>query len=521
MLIAINRSHKNKHPDNMTAEQTKAWFRKYNRNFCNENLPTDMLITEITSGWGIAACHNGYRHSRNFLCAQHVGIDIDGGATMEEVANDEFVAAFASFIYTTPSHTEDDPHLRVIFELDRPIRDALRYTDLVQAIMWRLNIPLDRVCKDPSRLFFGNENAQVVVIGHVLSLETAAPTVEEWREYKRQELEKKRLSYTGKIDTNVSAARSDGLLRTLCDHIRRCPDGEKYVTLRDISRTVGGYVATGVIDYTHGYNTLWDAISSRRTVKDWTLAQKTIIEWMEKGMNDPLYLTDRDRSTDPWKGVSPPLSPAQKQQVNETLYRINGQSFLDGFHAGVNAVTRKAWGLPDAILEQYSLGYREKQINQETGEILDKALVVPFISPDGDVLNVEYRLEDGVYEYETSIPALFYADYTSKERPTIITTDSKKCLDVYLNWGATDCAGGGYYQYAALPHLPVDQQAMNGMVEPIIITGPGDRLDDKTIATLRSIGATSATLPLPVAEMVRMGVNEKMFAQYLMQRRAL
>ena len=298
--IAVNRSHRGKHPPGMSKAESDRWFGAFNGQFHNETLTVDALAAAISDGYAITAHVNGYRKAANFICAQHVGVDLDDGSMpLEAVLQVPAVEAHASIVYTTASHTPERPRLRVIYLLDRPIRDPEKYRLLVLSILHYFGAA-DPMCKDPARIFFGSPGCELVKLGNVLTLEDAAATfvdpyridLERLKVYHAPALDG--VQAAGDVPAEVLQRHADRLLH----HVSHAPNGEKYYTLRDIARTFGGYVAGGY--YAHGDVVAWlrAAIEGRRhDIASMEHAYKTIDQWVALGENDPLVFERRPKAS--------------------------------------------------------------------------------------------------------------------------------------------------------------------------------------------------------------------------------
>jgi phage/plasmid-associated DNA primase len=89
------------------------------------------------------------------------------------VLQNPFVRSYASLIYTTPSHDPQETGrdcFRIIFCLSRLIEDQKLASKLIvnlQNFLINEGFDLDVVCKDPSRLFYGNDQAIIPLIQDV------------------------------------------------------------------------------------------------------------------------------------------------------------------------------------------------------------------------------------------------------------------------------------------------------------------------------------------------------------------
>lgn len=116
------------------------------------------LLGNIISGYAYCAELKGPRSNKNFKASDLLSVDIDDNMTLDQAVEHPFVATHATFIYTTVSHTEDHHRFRIGFALERTIEDA----DEMRAATRSLALKLfgDVSATDPSRIFFGNRNAE-------------------------------------------------------------------------------------------------------------------------------------------------------------------------------------------------------------------------------------------------------------------------------------------------------------------------------------------------------------------------
>jgi hypothetical protein len=145
---------------------------KFNASFDNVELESGEIVQAIYDGFPVTTCHgNKWRISTNYQAGQHLGLDFDhGGTTLAKLMQDKFVAKYASFIYTTMSHSEEAPRCRAMFLLDQPIMQAKNYTMAASALLWMYG-EADRACKDAVRFWFGSPNCRFEYLDNVLPLE--------------------------------------------------------------------------------------------------------------------------------------------------------------------------------------------------------------------------------------------------------------------------------------------------------------------------------------------------------------
>lgn len=152
-----------------------AW-RVFNGSFQNVEIEPGKLLALIQQGYAYTPQHHNYRHSKNFAAGQHIALDMDTGDSQSSIAvllQNEFIAKHATFIHTTPSHTESNPKARVVFVLDRPITNKEKYALLAESLVDRFGTA-DKACKDAARFFYGAMGCQSHWLGNILTLESAA-----------------------------------------------------------------------------------------------------------------------------------------------------------------------------------------------------------------------------------------------------------------------------------------------------------------------------------------------------------
>jgi hypothetical protein len=289
MKIAINSNYTNK----LNGDAPRMMWRTFNGSFKNVDIAPRMFAAHIRLGHAYTAQHDGYRKAQNFLYGQHLATDHDTDdhrSSFEYLLQDEFIKQFAYLLHTTPSHTEKTPRARVVYILDKPIRNKDGYSELAQSLCYRFN-EADQSAKDPARFFFGHNNGKVKMLGNVLPVHLAAEIlvapylkfVQEDRERRQQALE----NAVCVPVTNTGAKKA--VLDKQLHRIAVAPDGTKYDTLLAISRTLGGYVASGYYTYNEVKNELANAILSRN-IESQRIAMGAINAGLQYGMREPLVI---------------------------------------------------------------------------------------------------------------------------------------------------------------------------------------------------------------------------------------
>lgn len=175
-----------------------AW-KKFNSGFDNLEVTNVELMTAIRRGQSITTWHkDNWRTSENFICGQHIGLDFDNGnktSSMDYLIKDSFISKYASFLYNTTSHTPEEPRSRVIFLLDKPIHQAVNYTNAVKSILWLFD-SADRQCKDAVRFFYGSMNCDMMHLGNVLTIDKVKKIIADYQESAKREQKPKLKNFT-------------------------------------------------------------------------------------------------------------------------------------------------------------------------------------------------------------------------------------------------------------------------------------------------------------------------------------
>ena len=144
----------------------------FNDSFVNQDIDTIDFANAIYCGHAFTAWHKGRRSVDNFLCGQHIAVDLDTGdkrSTIDHLRTNDFVRVYGGLIYTTPSHSATDPRCRVVFFLDQPIEEAPAYKSAI-AFVYSLFDGADSSCVDASRSFYGSKDCTIEYLDNTLPL---------------------------------------------------------------------------------------------------------------------------------------------------------------------------------------------------------------------------------------------------------------------------------------------------------------------------------------------------------------
>ena len=106
------------------------------------------------------------RSSNNFRCSGFLAVYIDNGSRLDEMIEQDYIKSFASFVYTTPDHTEEDHKYRVVFELEEDITDEGMMKHASSGISKKLGA--DPIFLDASRMHFGSKGCKIYDINKTL-----------------------------------------------------------------------------------------------------------------------------------------------------------------------------------------------------------------------------------------------------------------------------------------------------------------------------------------------------------------
>jgi hypothetical protein len=298
--ISINPKYTNKLPANT---QREVW-RDFNGSFENRTVPPKLFLRSITQGRAYTTHHDRYRKSDNFLCAQHLATDHDTDdykSSIDYLSRDPFVRKYAYAIHSTPSSTTETPRSRVVYIIDRPVVNKSAYVKMTEAICHKFD-DSDSTTKDACRFFFGNDSAEVNLLGNIISVETIGEKlVMPHMEYKKEEDRKRAELFKDMRIVNRGAANTallDSIIDREVSRVVEAADGEKYYTLLKVARTLGGYASGGYFSTGDVRSILTDAIQ-RRNIDSLDTALVAIDSGISYGAQQPLYITERD----PWMAL--------------------------------------------------------------------------------------------------------------------------------------------------------------------------------------------------------------------------
>lgn len=241
------------------------WSRYYST-FRRQTMTPRELAVSVWRGYGFTPVWHTARREENFVSAGHMAFDFDAGdetSSVDYIMRDgTFAWMFASFAYTTVSHTDAAPRSRVVFVLESPIESPAVYRRIYQAVAWYIasdGSQTDPACKDPLRLYYGSKSARVWPNWSLLGEGTI--------DYITGEYDAAHPPVAMPVNTRVPVEASPSLQNAKLQQFGRAVQGaplnEGHNTLLRVATTAGGYVASGALDRTDVEAELTAAAMSR------------------------------------------------------------------------------------------------------------------------------------------------------------------------------------------------------------------------------------------------------------------
>lgn len=265
----------------------------YYKTFERQIMTPRALAIHIYNGFAFTPVWHTARKEDNFISAGHLAFDFDtsdrASALDSLMAVGTFAWLFASFGYTTPSHTAEAPRSRLVFVLEYPIYDAAEYRTAYQAIAWKIAQDggrCDPACKDPLRLYYGSPQCTVLPNWSVLATAALRLALDEYKAAHpivtakpvlRQRVERP--------SDNAKAAKIDQIAQM----VARAPQGERHNELLRKAHLLGGYVAGAGISEHDAITALMGATSGWGDDQE---RERIIRDGLNSGQARPVYFEE-------------------------------------------------------------------------------------------------------------------------------------------------------------------------------------------------------------------------------------
>ena len=189
----------------------------YSKGFKPHDLQMSELAEIIKKGHAFSSQFaDGHRTKGDFIASGFLAADVDSGLRIEDAFHHHFVNSFAGMLYTTASHTPDNHHFRIVFELEHPITDERTYRLALLGLIARVGS--DEACKDGARLFYGNTKAEVMMIGQVLCQSETETLIEQGRQIEHRASYQRQSMSDLRVDESPSLVVANAFPRDLVVH---------------------------------------------------------------------------------------------------------------------------------------------------------------------------------------------------------------------------------------------------------------------------------------------------------------
>ena len=167
---------------------------------------------------------DGRRRKENVLNRSMLTLDMDYADDSEEIAaNIELLYGYACCIYSTHKHTEDNPRLRLIIPLSRPV-SADEYQAISRRIAKEIGIELfDDTTYEPNRLMYWPSTSSDgeyffrVIEGNFLNPDAILKLYENWQDSSAWPVSSRQTSLIKKLmKKQADPLRKDGMVGAFC-----------------------------------------------------------------------------------------------------------------------------------------------------------------------------------------------------------------------------------------------------------------------------------------------------------------
>lgn len=232
-------------------------WRDFNASFRNLEVLKSDAAAMIADGHAFTVWHrNQWRNAANYELGQHLALDFDAGndgSSIPVLMRDKFVQHYATYVYSTPSHTAEAPKSRVLFCLDTPIMQAKNYVLASRALLWLFGTA-DAKCKDAARFFYGSINCEAVFVNRVLPLAKVREIIGQYIATGQEE--RRRHTAETPAEQQTFDGDADKLIRYWQRRMEGAREGERNDTLNKAAYSLGELVRAGVIKKHDVYNIL-------------------------------------------------------------------------------------------------------------------------------------------------------------------------------------------------------------------------------------------------------------------------
>lgn len=287
--VMVNRTYRGK----LSGDAGRDAWRRFNSTFAEESTTARGLAKLIYSGFAFAPVYSERRKRENFRAAWHVALDFDTEdeqSALQTLSKNEFAWLFASFGYTTPSHTAEKPKARLVFVFpySEPITDPAEYDELYRALLWRFPAA-DKATKDPVRLFFGSHKCDVWANWSIFPAAARQVVIDQYRQHIAETTPTAVAPRAILKTSGKHAAYVDGAVRHWSGRVAAAPAGERHHELWKAGRSLGGFVSAAWADLGEedAARQLMSAASWATSERARAEAERVIRDGIARGKADP------------------------------------------------------------------------------------------------------------------------------------------------------------------------------------------------------------------------------------------
>lgn len=280
------------------APQGFNWGEFY-KTFKQQTITPHGFAAHIYNGYPfIPPYSNGRRLEENYTTAYHVAFDFDSeGSSLDHLMQDKGIAdQFASFAYSTPSSTPEQPKSRVVFIIPEGIDSSVKMRQLYAAIASRFKEEgsiTDPSCKDPLRLYYGSYRCEVrpnwsaLFPSAVNDLIDFAPKPEQQKEY---------TIVGGTVAlSDASELEITNRIQYELGKVSSAPKGQRHETRCRIAYLFGGFVGAGHLTSGEACDMLGNATRAAVGFDNNKTAFRTIENAVKDGMSSPVIIQVRTK----------------------------------------------------------------------------------------------------------------------------------------------------------------------------------------------------------------------------------
>lgn len=171
------------------AKDDKLSWWKMNNSMVNQTGDINDMAMTLAANHAIGPWFSqSYRHYDDFVCAQHIAIDLDNEtleSSIDVVLSIPIVANHAAIVYSTQSSRIGAERCRIVFAMGHPELNPEAHRARTRAIAWALDA--DVQATDPARLFqgMGGEEPRMIVLGHVMDVSYADQVADDYQQCHR------------------------------------------------------------------------------------------------------------------------------------------------------------------------------------------------------------------------------------------------------------------------------------------------------------------------------------------------